>query len=99
MSMRADSFIAIAARLRRAAFTFEKAAGLADVASVAAPKALVSSSRDGVNRPVEDIVLAREGRGMYGALEATRRHAVQAVLHAETATRRARHAADMLEES
>lgn len=89
MSMRTDSFTSLAARLRKAATAFEDVAGLADIATVAAPTGLVSSSADGVSRPVEDLVIAREAGGVYAALTATRRHAVQAVLHAEDACRSA----------
>lgn len=87
--MRTDSFVSIAARLRRAATAFERVAELADVATIAAPKGLASSSSDGVSRPVEDLVIAREDGGVAAAVTATRRHAVQAVLHAERACRSA----------
>ncbi|WP_410591115.1 hypothetical protein [Amycolatopsis sp. lyj-23] len=87
MSLKTDSFVTIAARLRQAAEKFAAVAELVDVAAVAPPRGLVSHSADGVNRPVEDLVLAREDSGLYTATDRTRRHAAQAVLHAEEAQR------------
>ncbi|MEV6908065.1 hypothetical protein [Amycolatopsis sp. NPDC051071] len=92
MSLRADSFVSIARRLRTAADAFESVAGAADSASGMAPQGAPARPVDGVSRPVEDVILAREDAGLYWALDATRRHAVQAVLHTEAATQRARQA-------
>ncbi|RSM66610.1 hypothetical protein DMH03_05770 [Amycolatopsis sp. WAC 01376] len=97
MSLRTDSFVSIARRLRTAADAFEAVAGVADSATAMSPQGLPARPVDGVSRPVEDVVLARESTGLYWALDATRRHAVQAVLHTEAATRRTRDAARSLE--
>ncbi|WP_410576651.1 hypothetical protein [Amycolatopsis sp. lyj-108] len=97
MSLRTDTFVSIARRLRTAADAFEAVAGVADSATAMSPRAAPARPVDGVSRPVEDVILAREDAGLYGALDATRRHIVQAVLHTEAATARTRDAARSLE--
>ncbi|MGW4829513.1 hypothetical protein ACWEOG_18160 [Amycolatopsis japonica] len=92
MSLRTDSFVSVARRLRTAVEAFEAVAGVVDAASAMAPQGTPARPHDGVSRPVENVVLAREDAGLYWVLDATRRNAVQAVLHTEAATRRARQA-------
>ncbi|MFE0020504.1 hypothetical protein [Amycolatopsis sp. NPDC059021] len=94
VSLRTDPFTVIAARLRMAADTFAGLATAADHVATEAPKYLAGVPVKGVRRPVEDVVTAREDSGIYAALDAVRRHATQAVLHAETASAFTRRAAD-----
>lgn len=85
MSLRTADFSTLAARLRTAAATFEHWAGIVDQATDQAPPHPPAVPVAGVRRPVEDLVVARDETGLYAELDATRRHAAQAVLNAEAA--------------
>ncbi|MFF0144649.1 hypothetical protein ATK36_3169 [Amycolatopsis sulphurea] len=97
MTLKDDSFACIAQRLRSAADAFLSVSDVADVATVATPDGVRSRSTDGVRRPVEDLVIARDEAGVYTALRRTRHHAEQAVLHAEAAHRHAQRTARVLD--
>lgn len=86
MSMRDQDFATVAARLRLAAERFERWAPLVDAVATERPVHVPPVSVKGVARPVEALAMAREDQGIAVQVDAVRRSAIQAVLHAERAT-------------
>jgi hypothetical protein len=82
---RAAEFAAQCAKLNELISPLNAAVRLADTVSEAAPAGVATVLVEGVRRPIEDLVVARERAGLYAALDAARDHAVQAVLHAREA--------------
>ena len=85
MSLRAASFRDLAERLRVAHLKVSVAASALDGIATTPPGVVPRVLVEGVARPVEDLVVARESAGISPALDATRRHVIQAVLNAERA--------------
>ena len=85
MTMRTQDFPTIAARLRNVAETFERWAPIAQAVAEERPPHVPPVITEGVARPTEALVLAREDQGITAELEAVRMHAIQAVLNTELA--------------
>jgi hypothetical protein len=83
--MRSASFREIAERLRVAHLAFASVAGTLDAITTTAPPVVPARPVEGVARPVEDLVVARESAGIYRGLDAAKCHAMQSVLRAEAA--------------
>lgn len=85
MSLREMPFEALATELADAVRAVTGAAPRVTAVAESSPAVVPTVLVDGVARPVEDLVVAREQLGITYAVDGFRRHMVQAVLHARAA--------------